>query len=92
MTTHYHVILESTRYDLSRGLHRLNGVYAQAFNNRRGRFGHLFADRFESRVIESEEHLAAACRYVVLNPVRAGICAAPHEWPWNHSRYGLQAD
>jgi REP-associated tyrosine transposase len=46
MTTHYHLVLECKRADLSRGLHRLNGRYAQRFNERHGRFGHLFADRF----------------------------------------------
>jgi putative transposase len=87
MTTHYHLVLDSTRADLSRGLHRLNGRYGQAFNQRHERFGHLFADRFDSRVIEDEAYLAAACRYVVANPVRAGLCASVEDWPWSHSRY-----
>ncbi len=54
MTTHYHLVLHSTRVELSRGVQRLNGRYAKQFNERHVRFGHLFADRFTSRVIESE--------------------------------------
>ena len=88
MTTHYHLVVHSTRLDLSLGVQRLNGRYAQLFNERHGRFGHLFADRFTSRVIETEDHMHEACRYVVENPVRARLCDAADEWPWSHSRYG----
>jgi len=91
MTTHYHLVLHSTRADMSRGMQRLNGRYGQAFNERNGRFGHLFADRFTSRVIEDEHYLEEACRYVVENPVRAGLCSSPEDWPWAHSRYGAAA-
>lgn len=87
MTTHYHLVLHSTRVDLSRGVQRLNSRYAQLFNKRHVRFGHLFADRFASRVIETERHLHEACRYVVENPVRARLCDAAEDWPWSHSRY-----
>lgn len=88
MTTHYHLVLHSTRIELSRGVQRLNGRYAQRFNQRHVRFGHLFADRFTARVIETERHLHQACRYVVENPVRARLCDAAEDWPWAHSRYG----
>jgi putative transposase len=87
MSTHYHLVLHSTRADLSRGLQRLNGRYGQEFNERHDRFGHLFAGRFSSRVITSERYLAAACRYVVANPVRAGLCDSVDDWPWGRSRY-----
>ena len=88
MTTHYHVVLYSTRVELSRGVQRLNGRYAQSFNRRHVRFGHLFADRFTSRVIDGDRYLRDACRYVVENPVRAGLCDSANGWPWGHSRYG----
>jgi REP element-mobilizing transposase RayT len=86
MTTHYHLVLHSTRVELSRGLQRLNGRYAQEFNERHGRFGHLFSERFTSMAIQDEEYLAQACRYVVENPVRAGICQSAEDWPWAHLR------
>lgn len=89
MGTHYHVVLEGLVAELSRLMHRLQGTYAQAFNERHGRFGHLFADRFTARPIRSEEHLVEACRYVVLNPYRAGLVESPADWPWSRSRYGL---
>jgi putative transposase len=89
MTTHYHLIVESEREKLSRGVQLLNGRYAVQFNRRHGRFGHLFAERFSARVVESEDYLFDACAYTVLNPVKAGLCLLPEDWPWSYSRYGL---
>jgi len=87
--THYHLVLETRRESLSSGLHRLNWLYAMYFNARHGLFGHVFADRFSARVIESEEYLFDACAYVLLNPVKAGLCERPGDWPWSFSRYGV---
>ena len=81
MGNHYHLVVESTREALSRGMHRLNGHYAEEFNAKYARTGHLFGDRFVTRLIEEDEYLEDACRYVLFNPVRAGLCAGPAEWP-----------
>jgi putative transposase len=61
----------------------LNGIYAQAFNRRHGRDGHLFQGRYRAVLIESDEHLLTALAYVVRNPVRAGICLSPRQWRWS---------
>jgi putative transposase len=89
MTNHYHLVVEALRDDLSGGFHRLNGIYAQAFNRRYARRGHLFGDRFWSGLIESDERLDATCRYVLANPVRAGLCPLASDWPWSASRHGF---
>jgi putative transposase len=86
MTTHYHVVLAATVRNLSEGFRQLNGTYAQRFNERYLRTGHLFGDRFWSGLIEDEEELTTTCTYVLDNPVRAGLCADPHEWAWSGSR------
>jgi putative transposase len=83
MGTHYHLIVEASVRSLSRGLHRLNGVYAQLFNRRHGRTGHLFGDRFHAWVVVDDDHLRAASHYVLQNPVRAGLCAKAADWPWS---------
>jgi putative transposase len=87
MTTHYHVVLESTRVQLSAGMQWLNGLYAQTFNQRYDRRGHLFASRFGSRVLEGDGSLERVCEYVLLNPVRAGLCDEASDWPWNATRH-----
>ncbi len=90
MGTHYHLVIESQRESLSSGMHRLNWLYAAGFNERHARFGHVFAGRFSTRAIESEDYLFDACTYVLLNPIRAGLCDRAEDWPWSFSRYGRE--
>jgi len=86
MSNHYHVVLELKKPNLSEGMHRLNWLYALRFNERHGHSGHLFEARFDSAEIKTEEHFHAALAYVVLNPVRAGMCEDPADWPWSSYR------
>jgi putative transposase len=82
MPNHFHAIVEGAIESISRAVQRVNGVHAQRFNERHARSGHLFQGRFSSRVLRDDEHFAAACAYVWDNPVRAGLCAEAHLWPW----------
>jgi putative transposase len=82
MPNHYHLIVEAKQEDLSRGMHRLNGGYAQGFNARYERVGHLFQNRFKSHVIESGEHFERALAYIRDNPIAAGLCEHASGWPW----------
>jgi putative transposase len=86
MGTHFHLIVHTPEPNLSRGMQHLCGVYAQWFNWKYGRRGHLFGRRFGSVHIVSDEHLFEAHRYVALNPVRAGLCARPEFWRWGSFR------
>jgi len=88
MSTHYHLVVEARRRDLSAGIRQLNGCHALSFNRRHERYGALFAERFSSRVVESEEYLYDACVYVLLNPVKAGLCERADEWAWSFSAFG----
>jgi putative transposase len=90
MTNHYHLVVEAYLWRLAAGMQRLNGVYAQTFNRRHKRSGHLFGDRYAAWVVESDEHRRAACEYVLQNPVRAGLCERADDWPWSAAR-GAQA-
>jgi REP element-mobilizing transposase RayT len=83
MPNHVHAVVEGPMEAISRAFHRINGIHAQRFNERYGRTGHLFQDRFGSKVIEDDEHLANACEYVWDNPVRAGLCKTRSEWRWS---------
>jgi REP element-mobilizing transposase RayT len=87
MPNHYHLVVATERATLSRAMHRVNGVYAEAFNARYGRSGHLWGDRFALWQIRDDDHLHAACAYVAANPVRAGLCERAADWPWSRSRY-----
>ncbi len=86
MGNHYHLLVETPQPTLSRGMRQLNGVYAQRFNRRHGRVGHLFQARFHATLVERDEHLLAVAAYIPLNPVRAGLCGKPGDWRWSSYR------
>ncbi len=86
MGNHYHLLLETPEPNLSWGMRQLNGTYCQRFNQRHERVGHLFQGRFKSILVERDPHLLELLRYVVLNPVRAGLVEAPDHWEWSNFR------
>ncbi|HUP49977.1 MAG TPA: transposase [Thermoanaerobaculia bacterium] len=86
MSNHYHLLLETPEMALSRGMHWLNQQYARTFNDRHGRVGHLFQGRFKSILVEREGHLLELVRYIVLNPVRAGMVRLAGDYRWSNYR------
>jgi putative transposase len=90
MPNHYHLLLETPEPNLSAGMQRLNGVYAKWFNETHGFEGHLFERRFRGIAVETEPHALELSRYIVLNPVRAGLCKYPTDWRW--SSYAAMTD
>ena len=60
--------------------------HAQALNRREQRVGSFWADRFHSSIIQGDRYLLACYRYVEMNPVRAGLVAAPREYRWSSHR------
>ena len=92
MPNHYHFVVECSRDLLSRALHRVNGLYAEAFNAKYRRSGHLWGDRFALWQVRDEEHLEATCAYVLREPgPRRALLDAPTDWPWSWSRYARAA-
>ena len=83
MTNHYHLLFQTPQPNIAAGMCRLNGEFAQIYNRRHGRTGHVFERRYRSELIERDSHLLEACRYVVLNPVRAGMCERPEDYDWS---------
>lgn len=83
LDTHVHLVVGTPRPNLGAGMQGLLGPYAQNFNHRHDREGHLFRARFYSRRIQSESHLVSTLTYVALNPVRAGLVERPEQWLWS---------
>ncbi len=83
MDNHYHLLIETPEGNLSIGMRQLNGVYTQWFNRIHGRVGHLFQGRFKGIVVQKDSHLLEASRYIVLNPIRAGLIKHPNQWVWS---------
>ena len=86
MPNHVHLAVQISEINLSKGMYRLNHGYARWLNGRHGYHGHAFDRRFYSAQVESDPHLFELMRYIVLNPVRAGLCQSPEEWPWSSHR------
>lgn len=89
MSNHYHLLIETPEGNLVNGMRRLNGVYTQAFNRRHGRVGHVLQGRYKSILVDKDAYLLELARYIVLNPVRAGMAQRVEDWPW--SSYAITA-
>lgn len=83
MDNHYHVVIETVEGNLSKGMRQLNGVYTQKFNRRHDRVGHVYQGRYKAILVEKDSYLLELSRYVVLNPVRAGMQSDVENWPWS---------
>jgi REP element-mobilizing transposase RayT len=83
MGNHYHLLIWTPEPNLAAGMQRLNGNYAQTFARRHCQPGHVFHRRYHSELVQSERHLLEVFRYIALNPVRAGLCPGPLDWPWS---------
>lgn len=73
MPNHFHLVVETGPTPLSRVMHRLGTAHAMDFNRRHDRVGHLFQNRFKSKLVRDDAGVLAVVRYVHLNPVRAGL-------------------
>lgn len=81
--THYHLVLRTPDANIGAVMRWVNAVYAQTFNKRHRRFGHLVAARYRAKIVSTEEYALEICQYIPLNPVRAGLCERPEQWPWS---------
>jgi REP element-mobilizing transposase RayT len=86
MPNHYHLVARFAGPLLSKMMQALNSAYGQWFNRKYYRVGHVFQGRFRAQVIEDDVYFLAACRYVVLNPLRAGLVTRADDWRWSSHR------
>jgi putative transposase len=83
LDTHYHLLITTSEPNLGAGMQLLNGSYAQKFNRRHGRRGHLFRERYRHQKVVTDAHLLLSIRYIALNPVEAGLAADPGSARWS---------
>lgn len=86
MGNHYHLLVETPDGNLAQGMRHYNGVYTQRFNRRHGRAGHVFQGRYKAILVQKDGYLLELARYIVLNPVRAGMVKSARDWPWSSYR------
>jgi REP element-mobilizing transposase RayT len=86
MDNHVHVLFKSGQQGISAVMRKLLTWYAQYFNRRHVRTGHLFENRYKSILCDEDNYLLALVRYIHLNPVRAKIVTTLREldsYPWS---------
>lgn len=86
MSNHYHLLIETPDSNLAKGMRQLNGVYTQLHNRTHGRVGHVFQGRYKAILVEKDSYLLELARYIVLNPVRAGMVRSAKDWSWSSYR------
>jgi len=92
LDTHHHAVVETPEPNLGVGMRRVLGGHSRWVNVRHGRRGSNFVPHYWSRRIDDEGWFFRACLYVVLNPVAAGLCRHPADWPWCSYRRTAEGD
>ena len=83
MGSHYHLLLETPRPNLSQGMKELDQEYTRRYNWRYDHSGHVFHGRYWSGLVLNDNYLIDAASYLLLNPVRAQLVHSPEEWRWS---------
>ncbi|EEG77668.1 transposase [Dethiobacter alkaliphilus] len=83
MDNHIHILLKVNDEPLATIIKRICGSYVLYFNKRHGRIGHLFQERFRSEPVESNRYFLTVFRYILRNPVKAGMVKLVSEYRWS---------
>ncbi len=83
MPNHYHLLIETPKANLAKGMFELNYKYANKFNYFYKKVGHLFAGRYKAILVEKESYLFRLIKYIAQNPVRKRLVKSPSTWRWS---------
>lgn len=88
MTNHVHLVIDPGECTENLGLlmKRVSGRHTRLVNKLEGRSGSLWEGRYKSSPIDTDKYLLSCCRYVELNPVRAGMVKLPEHYQWSSYR------
>ena len=86
MGNHVHMLLQAEREPIDLVMKRIGTRYSVWFNSKYGRVGHLFQDRYKSEAIHDDSYYLTALRYILNDPVKAGICVRAEEYPYSSAR------
>jgi len=91
MSNHYHILLENKRENLSDGMRQLNAKYANFFNKKYKRVGHLWQDRFKSWFVLGSNYLFTLFKYIESNPIKAHLSKNIGEYKYS-ATYSILRD
>ena len=82
LDNHYHLLIETSRENLSLAIRYINSRYAEYFNARMGRIGPLWQGRYKSWFVHDEQYFWLLLRYIEMNPVNAGLVDHIGDYPY----------
>jgi hypothetical protein len=83
MDNHIHLLYESGEIHISKVMHSLLSDFCKKYNKKHNKKGHLFEGRFKSYLVDKENYLLVLIRYILNNPVRAGMVNNAWDYLWN---------
>ena len=83
MPNHFHAVMRPTLPNLPEAMQALNGSYAIWWNKRHNHAGHVCQGRYKDPIVDTDRYLLTLCKYIALNPVRAGLTKSPDQWRWS---------
>lgn len=90
MGNHIHFLIKPVHGEcLSSIMQWILGVFAMAYNKKTGLTGHVWGDRFYSRIIQDRHDFLRVFEYIDMNPVRAHCVARPEDWLYGGVRHAL---
>ena len=92
MSNHIHLLVMTPEVGLWEGMKRVHERFATLMHRTYQGYGHVFGARFFNKPVLSQQHEIATLRYIARNPVKAGICELPGDWPWSAYRALLGID
>lgn len=81
MDNHLHLLIQAAD-GAAMFVKKVASSYVYYFNHKYDRIGHLFQDRYRSETVDTEEYLLTVTRYILQNPLKAGICGV-REYAWS---------
>ena len=87
MGNHFHLLVKMNNQDSpARFMKRIGIKYVYYFNHKYNRIGSLFQDRYKSECIDDEAYYLTVFRYILRNPVKAGITRNPFDYVWSSAK------
>ena len=86
MGNHVHILIKVADEPLETIFRRVSTAYVYWYNLKYQRTGHLFHDRYRSEAVEDDKYFLTVLRYILRNPVKAGMCSSPSEYEYSSFR------
>lgn len=92
MGNHIHLLIRTGKEPLDKIFRRIGASFVYWYNLKYQRAGHLFQDRFKSEAVEDDRYFLTVLCYILRNPVKAGICSSPEDYPYSSIKMLTEGD